>query len=416
MALNYLIVKDFKRKQPSRVSFRALGLALLSLLALFANGLATASDIPGVWCNAKVSGDRIVGIGSSTQATVQASLFIQKYEDLCPNARGYVSYQGSGDKMGVFHATVRTHGFTFYAMDIPLSSYEKAFIENDTSGIRGRFSPVHQIPVLLDGIAIGYNLGSTTSCASSVPVKFRSSVLSGIYSGAIRVWNHPSIVLDNPQLRNCTLTMKPVVRDEEDAGPTIVFKDYLSKRNPQWNALKQKPLNKVWPITLPTECPGVGDGGMATCLGEGGSIAYLGYGVAKSRGVKVGAVENFTGQFVTPAADVVNTSWPDNCPPAAAAAIPAPPQDTLQDWSAVSLTDPAAGYPICTFSYGVAFQNIQTAYFNTLTSGQVRNTVDYLSVIVGDTVQNQLPSFGYAALPEAIQLISQSGVRNIHFR
>jgi hypothetical protein len=88
------------------------------------------------------------------------------------------------------------------------------------------------------------------------------------------------------------------------------------------------------------------------------------------------------------------------------------------DWSTVSLTDENAGYPICTFSYELVFSRMRTAYSNStvdISPAVVVNVIDQLETIVDDSIQAQLPTYGFAPLPDAVLALSRNGVLAVSF-
>ena len=403
---------------------RSALLAVAAAVGLLVTAMpSTPAAVPGKFCN---DPHPIKGQGSSTQTAVQNSVFIPSYTAACPAAQGTVAYEGTGDIAAVAAARLRRN--PFFASDLPLTSAEKAFVENDTSNGLGRISPINHIPVLIDGFAVGYNL---SSCGLTQPVRLRAAVLAGIYSGAVTRWNDPLLVqgpnqagpADNPALAKCGLAIKVAVRDDV-AGPTNIFKDYLSKVAPAFVPLKAKEVTNVWPPSLRVTCRGVGEAGMASCVSDPGAIGYVEFKVAAASGIRMAVLENGSGQFVAPAGS--GALWPSNCPAAAASAVLPPdpvgavgvegfpvPSGTTGDWSQTSLTYSTAGYPLCSFTYELVFQRLLTAYGNTLTIGQMRNLVDFMTTILSDGVQSKLPAYGYAPLPASVLAMARTGVKRI---
>ena len=345
----------------------------------------------------------IVGVGSATQERVHASLYQPEYFKWCPQAQGQVTYRGTGDAAALRAALDRSN--PFFAVDQPLAPVQKAQVEFDTSSVRNRSSRINHIPILVNGFAVGYNL---QSCAGAPPVKLTPTTLSLVYSGLITQWNDSALVRDNPNLATCAQRIKVAVRSDA-AGPTLIFKDYLSKGNPAFAALKQSEANTQWPPLLTPTCRGLGESGMASCLSDPGSIAYVESSVASARGVTPALLSNLKGEFLPPAKGA--DAWPSNCSAAAASAVT--PPTTEEDWSVVSLTYPPSGYGLCAFTYELVFTNMAAAYFVTLSTGQVRNTVDYIGTMLRDGVQSKLPSFGYAPLPATVLAKGRAGLANV---
>lgn len=101
-----------------------------------------------------------------------------------------------------------------------------------------------QIPVVLGGVGLMYNLPSLKKKFAKYPVVLTASLLAGIYDGAITKWNNPAICKRNPQIvnitknkkgkiirRSCALpnvTVVPVYR-ADGSGTTFIFMDYLNQ-------------------------------------------------------------------------------------------------------------------------------------------------------------------------------------------
>jgi phosphate transport system substrate-binding protein len=345
----------------------------------------------------------VVGQGSTTQERIHAALFQPAYYGWCPTAQGTVTYRGTGDPAAVRAALDRSN--PFFAVDVPLTPVQKAQVEQDTSSLRNRSSRINHIPVLVNGFAVGYNL---KSCPGAPPVRLTATTLSLVYSGAVTQWNDAALVRDNPGLASCAQRIKPAIRSDA-GGPTLIFKDYLSKGNPAFAALKQSETASQWPPALTPTCRGVGESGMASCLSDPGSIAYVEWSVARARGVTPALLSNASGVFTGPSPD--GSGWPGNCTAAAASAV-VPPSTEL-DWSAVSLTNPLNGYSLCAFTYELVFTDMDAAYFTTLSPGQVKNVVDYMATMLGPGVQAQLPAFGYAPLPAAVADTARAGLAKV---
>jgi len=374
---------------------------IIALAGIYPLALPADAAIPGSFCQDPTA---ITGMGSTTQIDLHRQIFVPTYEEVCQPAIGLVDYQGPGSAHGINAALTHDNGYTFYTSDLALTSIEKVLVEMDVVAARGRtLSIIHHFPIALNGFTLGYNL---SGCDSSQPLHLNSEVVSLIYMGHITKWNDPLIVLLNPHLLTCSLSIEPSVR-AETAASNLYFKDFMSQRNPAWNAYKTHDTNTSWPPTLVISCRGIGDVGMATCLMNPGSIGYLPYQVAHTYGVQSALLRNRSGAFVGPASDPSNVSWPDNCP--AAAASSNLPSNTKADWGTTTLSDPANGYAFCAFTYVFAFQAANYAS-GPFVNGQMRNTVDYLTTAVGNLAQPKTKDLGYAPLPTTVRTMVKQGI------
>jgi phosphate transport system substrate-binding protein len=100
-----------------------------------------------------------------------------------------------------------------------------------------------QVPVVLGGEGMMYNLPSLNAKYKKTPVILNSAILAGMYDGAITRWNNPAICHLNPKIakltknkkgrvirRTCGLPNIPVVPvyRADGSGTTFIFMDYLN--------------------------------------------------------------------------------------------------------------------------------------------------------------------------------------------
>jgi ABC-type phosphate transport system substrate-binding protein len=101
------------------------------------------------------------------------------------------------------------------------------------------------------------------------------------------------------------------------------------------------------------------------------------------------------------------------------------PTSTLGDWASVSGTNSNLGFPICSLTYVLAWQDYSKPY-SACTPGcdpieeerKARTARDYLESAVSSSGQEALPGSDYASLPttgENIRAIAQAGVLDIDF-
>lgn len=386
----------------------SVGLLVLAALAPALEGLAQVG-YHGWRCVEDPSrtgfGSEIYGIGSRAQAAVQYRLFVNRFDAACrTDVQGLVTFRGEGEAAVIDAMLQRTtdalgRPYTFYALDRALTSAEKTRIESDAVAGLFRVSPVVQVPLWIEGIAVAYNLACTTE-----PLNLSSPALGAIFGGVATRWNDPLIVAQNPALEDCDQAIRVAVRSDASAQ-TLTFKDYLSKRNPSWDAFERQEANRQWPPALLDPCRGRGDPGMVACVaGQPGSIGYVGFAQAFLNGLATARVENRSG-FVAPSYAECTR----------AAEIPAYPPRADLDWSQVSLTDPAAGYPICSLAYALAFEKMNPAYGGRITTAEVRSVKDFIWTAVRPETQRRLTRYGIAPLPALLRLIAEQGADSISY-
>jgi phosphate transport system substrate-binding protein len=331
----------------------------------------------------------ITGAGSTLQSNAQTS-WISGYSSTCSLKTTPVSYSGGGSGAGITSQINRTAQYA--GSDVPYSHAQWTQIRGDGTT---HFSPVETLPVAVAGVVVPYNL---SACPLSSPLKLTSANLALMYDGTITQWSDSRLVANNPGLASCKDAVFLSARAEA-SGTTFVFKDYLSKRNSQFSP----PDNSTtWPAAATIKCRGTGNAGMVTCVqGNEGAIGYVDFGDVGT--LSFAQVESSDGVFYTMS--------PGACSTAAAAATT--PATTDLDWSGTSFTDTRGGYPLCTFTYELVFQNPGTAGVTTSVA-QATNLKAYASYITADEGQSNLASSRYDRLPAAIQSKAQAGAAAIN--
>lgn len=408
--------------------------AMIVMLAAFAGLLAPhpASAIhnfflDSTFCDQRLQfkGTSIVADGPAAQIDVHTQVFEQAFARACRTGSGQVTYLGTGEQAGINAIVDRNSERRFGTADVPMSPLEwaQATLDQRAPDRRGRNSPVHHIPLFVAVTTVGFNL---KSC--SVPdLKLRSQVLSLIYSGQVQFWNDRLLVADNPALEGCNFPIR-VIKRADFAGSTATFKDYLSKRSPQWAYYKQPAQNQVWP-TVTNACPALGEDGMAGCiLTTPNSIGYLTLRTAKVNNVRTAKLDGIASAGT---AQPFLAPTPQGCTTAAASAFVPPPVQSVQagffttpivtptagDWSTISLSDAPQGYPMCSFGYAFIYQNIQGSYLGQgYTPQQARTAIDYLWTAIGADAQSKLASYDYGPLPANVVEVSRAGLESIRFQ
>jgi phosphate transport system substrate-binding protein len=363
------------------------------------------------------AGTPITGSGASFAANAYNQVFIPAYAARCGGSASYTG-GGSGKGRRDFINRVNDWGQT----DEPLTLDEYACATGDlgwnagtpsacaaTPGLRPG-GGVHQIPVAVGAVTVSYNL----PCASS-QLNLHSEQIALIFSGVIKDWSDPLLLsaADNPGLAGCSGPITLAVRSDV-SGTTYVFKDYLSKRNPQFMAYKQSALNTQWPAEdsglNPSVVRGIGNGGVAAQVSSHpGSIGYVELSSAASNGLTWAKVDGPSGFTVAP-----DNGTAANCDLAAIGAA-TPPTTLYPDWSNVSITDTAnpLAYPICSLTYALIYDNQHLAYNGAHDGGKARAVVDLLGIALTNDAQAALGAFHYSALPISILQISRLGLATV---
>lgn len=415
-----------------RKSFvRLLIVAATALPLAFGNmALAETPDSPlgaplvgsGAFCSAS---SPIQGTGASFANNAHQTVFIPEYNADCAAGAGNVTYTSTGSGAGKFAAIEHTHWFGM--SDEPLSTDETLCGTLDlgfTAPANGtcefspgqaRISPIHHIPLALGSIAVAYNLNFPGCTFGQKALKFRSEVIGAMFSGLITRWNDPLLTVDNAGLSAaaCNKPIKLAVRSD-GSGTTYAFKDFLSKRNPQFMVYKQNQLNTAWPAQdtgLNPPLRGNGNGGVADQVkNNAGAIGYVELSTAKSKGLTWGTVDGPHRQFLAPDAGAGA-----NCENSATGATH-PPSTLSPGWDLVSITDTPnpLGYPICTFTYALVYNNLKSAFGPAFNAAKARALVDYFLVALDADTQAKLNGKGYGAMPASFIAVAQLGVATIN--
>jgi phosphate transport system substrate-binding protein len=160
-----------------------------------------------------------------------------------PNSISLYSPTGStAGKKGVVAGT-----YAVGASDVPMGTVVNG--ANLDSSILTGTSPATtltnyvQVPVVLGGVGLMYNLPSLNAKFKKDPVVLNSTILAGVYDGAITKWNDPAICHLNPKIvkltknkkgriirRTCELPNIPVVPvyRADGSGTSFIFMNYLN--------------------------------------------------------------------------------------------------------------------------------------------------------------------------------------------
>lgn len=368
----------------------------------------------GAFCDN--SNAAIAGTGASFAANAVNNVFIPTYNAAC--GKGGVSYSSTGSGAGQAASISHNASFAWGGTDDPLDAQQHATGTSDLGSAtapnpQGRVSPLHHIPIALGAVTVSYNLGSCGVGREGITL--RSPQIALMYAGAITRWNDPALTALNPALAACSKAVRLVARSDV-SGTTFAFKDYLSKRNPAYKAYTTPDRNTLWPAQELGTAPvlrGKGNGGVASVVATtDGAIGYVDYSTARSAGLAWALVDGPHGLGVSPSA----ADGRANCDLSAVGAV-TPPSTLSSGWDQVSITDSPnpLGYPVCTFTYALVYNNLKTAYAGAMSEGQANTLVDFLGLAVDDQGQAGLPAGGYAKLPVNIQAIAKAGLASIAF-
>lgn len=194
---------------------------------------------------------------------------------------------------------------------------------------------VLMLPMTAGGIVLAYNLPGVET-----GLKLPREVYVDILLGEITQWNDPRIAAANPGVTLPDQAITVVYRSD-GSGTTGVFTKHLSEISEKWKERVGEGKTVEWP----TGIGGKGNEGVTASIQQtAGSIGYVEYGYAKNNNISMAALENKSGNFITPSDEAASKTL---------AAVELP--DNLRAF----IADPegSESYPIVTYTWLLAYQN-----------------------------------------------------------
>ena len=349
------------------------GAALLLAACSSSSTPATTTVPPG----GKLSGANAAYIAADLKApsgsiTAAGSTFVQPfftkafYTYTGLNSGLQVNYSGVGSGAGI--TDFEQGSVDFAASDVPMSS-------SDLAKMPAGSGPVVQIPDILGGVSLSYNLPGVTK-----RIKLDATVLAGIFQGTIKTWNAAPITALNPGVSLPSNAIVPEVR-ADSSGTTYIFTDYLaSAAGSAWTLGTSKTI--AWPsVAIQTpKNSGVASSIQSTPY----SIGYVELAYALQNHFTFAAIKNAAGAYVVPAAATVEADADQRL------AV------TSSDFSIVNQPG-LTSYPIAGYSWAILLQKQKSA----TTGAQVVKVLDWTTHTGGG--QDQAAGLGYVVLPPGLQ-------------
>jgi phosphate transport system substrate-binding protein len=277
-----------------------------------------------------------------------------------------INYQGVGSGAGI--SAFQAGTVNFAASDVPMSS-------SDLAKVPASSGPVIQIPDILGGVTLSYNLPGV-----STRLRLDAPTIAGIFDGSIKNWNASQITSLNPGVSLPSNAIVPEVR-ADSSGTTYIFSDFLTTAaSSAWTLGKSKTIS--WPSSA-VQTP-KNSGVAASIKSTPYSIGYVELAYALQNHFTFASVKNSAGNYVVPSVSTV----------AADAAQKTNVSST--DFSIVYSAG-ATSYPISGYSWAILLQKQTSA----TTGASTVKVLDWTTHSGGG--QNFATSLGYVVLPPAVQ-------------
>ncbi len=257
------------------------------------------------------------------------------------------------------------------------------------------------IPTVAGAVTLTYNLPNV-GCV----LKFRPSVLAGIFLGTIKQWNDFAIQQDNG---SCNLPSANiiVVHRSDGSGTTNAFTSYLAVISPDWKAKVGSGISVNWPTDALGGLAGKGNAGVTQTIQQNpNSIGYVELIYALQNNLPVADLQNPQGEFIRPSLDSTVKAL------AGLAQIP----DDLNLLSLTLNANFAGAYPIVTATYLLVYKDFQ----NITDPAKEQALVDFFCWGLGSDGQNLGQDFAngldYANLPQNVRDAAVAKIKSLTFQ
>ncbi|WP_436770626.1 phosphate ABC transporter substrate-binding protein PstS [Yinghuangia sp. YIM S09857] len=359
----------------SRSPARALSRVLRLAAALGLGAVMTVASAP----SANAAMEPIYGSGSTwSQVAVD-----QWSRDVA--SRGIkVNYGGGGSTLGRSQFMQQTVDFAVSEIPFqPAYRSPNGVVVDEQKIMRDRDIQFAYLPIVAGGTSFMYHLKDGNDKIRNLQLS--APTLAKIFTGQIKVWNHPDIKADNPHIRS--LPPKPVIPvvRSDGSGTSAQFSLYMSTMVPT-----------IWKTGMTSDFP-VPPGGKAQPQSDGvanwvaasygdGAITYVEYAYAKQRNFPVASVKNASGRYVQPTSDAVSIALTQ-------AELAS---DSTQKLDNVYKMTDVRAYPVSSYSYMIVPTNFPSGTrFNTQKGETLGRYIKYF-LCEG---QKQVDNLGYSPLP-----------------
>lgn len=159
------------------------------------------------------------------------------------------------------------------------------------SRLKSATEPIFELPTVMIGIVIVYNL-------PDVPGELHLSgpALANIFLGKITSWHDPALARLNPDMKLPSLPIE-VLHRTEGKGSSYILTDFLAKVSPEFLARAGRSESPKWPVGTAVALSHDLDERVRTTPG---AIGYTELNLALRSNLRIAAIQNSAGEFVTP--------------------------------------------------------------------------------------------------------------------
>jgi phosphate transport system substrate-binding protein len=332
----------------------SLFLGAASLVVVFAGLLGSTS-----WVLSQAGSERVSLRGAGS--TFAAPLYKTWIEAYTASRRPIaITYDPVGSGEGVRR---------FLADEVDFAGSDEILTDKENAEAGGAI----MLPISAGMVVIAYNVPGV-----SAEIKLPRDVYGDIFAGVISHWDDPRIRAANPGVTFPNTAIQIVAR-EDGSGTTAALTQHLDAIGPTWRA-KGMRVGKLtdWPKT--TVLASGNEGVAAKIRAMPGSIGYVEFYYAQRFGLRMAALRNKAGRYITPTL--------------AAGDLALSGRVALVKQLDKSLADPASAgaYPIPSFTWMLLYP----AYRDKAKGASLREFAEWVLARQGQDLAARL---GYLPLP-----------------
>ncbi|UGQ10626.1 phosphate ABC transporter substrate-binding protein PstS [Yinghuangia sp. ASG 101] len=309
-----------------------------------------------------------------------------------------VNYGGGGSTLGRTQFT--QVNVDFAVSEIPFQGAYRTpdgLVVDELKQLQDRGIGFAYLPIVAGGTSFMYHLKVGKNLVRNL--KLSPPTIAKIFTGQIKVWNHPDIKADNPDIPGLPpKPIIPVVRSD-GSGTSAQFTLFMQNQTP---TIWTRGMTSDFPAPEGAKAQSGSDGvanWVAADYGDG-AITYVEYAYAKQRNFPVASVKNASGKYVQPTSDAV----------AIALTKARLNPDSTQELTGVYNMPDERAYPVSSYSYMIVPTNIPANSKFNPSRGETLGR--YIKYFLCDG-QKQVATMGYSPLPPQLVEFGYAALRKI---